>query len=81
MLDKPPPHAILLWSDANHIYAELPCTNGTFTRLTFSLCELGLSRALNLLKTHEPPTLRPPLPMKKPTIRSAAFALIAGGRR
>ncbi len=55
-----PPHAILLWSDENRIYAELPCATGGFYRMEFNLSQGGLSRALDLLKDHRPtPDHRP----------------------
>ena len=84
-----PPHAILLWSDETHIYAELPCTDGTFHRLTFTLHERGLARALDLLKDHRPkPTDRPPATASKfqlkgysPATCAVALALIKGARK
>lgn len=51
----PPPHAVLCWIDDLAVYVELPCTDGTFHRLTFPLSENGLSRALNLLRSRPKP--------------------------
>lgn len=46
-----PPHAVLLWSDTDRIFASLPSKTGAPVILTFSHTEGGLSKALDLLKS------------------------------
>ena len=46
-----PPHAILCWLDDRYVYIEIPSKTGSPYVDKFPLCEAGLSKALNLLRT------------------------------
>lgn len=47
-----PPHAIIMWSDDNNVYVELPMKDKSLPGyvMKFPLNEGGLSQALNLLR-------------------------------
>lgn len=78
-----PPHALLCWIDDRYIYVELPTTFGQPFVEKFELCNDGLSKALNLLRTRYcelPSSMKnytiPPVPISskngKPPIQTDA---------
>lgn len=78
-----PPHALLCWLDDRYIYVEIPTTMSRPFVDKFELCEAGLSKALNMLRTryeelpssmknYVAPPVEPSLRNGKPPIQTSA---------
>lgn len=49
-LTAKPAYAVVAWVDDNHVYVELPCTDGPPYITKYANTEAGLSKALGLMR-------------------------------
>src|SRR5262245_55003734 len=61
-----PPHAVIMWSDDNWSYVELPVTGDVPYVCKFALTEAGLSKALHVLRTARTKRLPATVSYQKP---------------